>query len=87
MTEPKPDTFNIFSTHLNAAHDLDVGLLRDTFLTVTEPEFHERLRNQFGFQVRTTEPSHGVPCLANSVNALDPQLASKAASRAFESRL
>ncbi len=70
MTEPKSDTFNIFSVHVNSPHDLDVRLLRHTFLAVTEPELDQRLGNQFGFQVRTTEPTHRMPRFAGPVETL-----------------
>jgi hypothetical protein len=38
MTEPKPDAFDISSSHVNPTHDLDVRLLGHTLLAVTEPE-------------------------------------------------
>jgi hypothetical protein len=61
--------------HINAAYDFDVRLLRNTFLAVTEPEFDQSLRYQFGFEMCATEPPHGVPCLTLAFNTFHPAAA------------
>lgn len=72
MTESKAHIFNIFFADIDAAHDFDVRLLRNAFLAVTEPEFDQSLRYQFGFEMCATEPPHGVPCLTLAFNTFNP---------------
>jgi hypothetical protein len=71
MTESKSNAFDVFSTDINTAHELNVRLLRYTLLAVTEPEFNQSLGYQFGFEVCATESPHGVPSLTVAGNAFD----------------
>jgi hypothetical protein len=61
MTESKADAFNVFSACINTAHDFNVRLLGYALLAVTKPKFNQRLRDQFCFEMRSAEPTHGLP--------------------------